>query len=188
MRYELWDKQSPVNGNEAISIIGEEQMLNEDNFILVYDNEVVIAIESIDTLRVAYELVGETWESIADQYLAMIAPSLDVLKANKIESLHKSCEQAIYDGFEFDGNIFEYDLKDQSRFQSTMIAIQMGMTGTVSWASKTNGIVDFTEVTFPLLFQAGLMHLQTMIGKSRILEGQVGTATTIEEINAIAWE
>lgn len=70
MTYELWDKQTSVNGKEAIEIIGQEQMENDDQFILFKDDTgAVIAIESVNTIKDSYGLTGDTWEEVAQAYL-----------------------------------------------------------------------------------------------------------------------
>jgi len=79
MKYEIWDKTTPINGVEAIDIIGEEQMENDDIFLIFHNDEnEVIAIESIDTIKPIYGFVGETPEQIADEYIQMRQkPSVD---------------------------------------------------------------------------------------------------------------
>ena len=73
MTYSLWDKISPVNGTEAIDIIGPEQTENDDEFILFFDGEEVVSIESVSTLRSIYGITEEGWEDAAAAYLAITA-------------------------------------------------------------------------------------------------------------------
>ena len=72
MTYEIWNKQTPINGVEAIDIIGEEQINNDDTFVIFY-NEIneVVAIESINTIKIIYSFTGLTVEDVIAEYIAM---------------------------------------------------------------------------------------------------------------------
>lgn len=69
MTYELWDKKKKVDGKEPVEIIGEEQLNSDEQFLLFYEGESIVAIESISTIKVIYNLKGETPEEIAEAYI-----------------------------------------------------------------------------------------------------------------------
>ena len=55
MKYQQWDKKSDVNGKTALELIGEEQMQNDDLFIIFTDDAgTFLSLESVDTLKAIY--------------------------------------------------------------------------------------------------------------------------------------
>lgn len=82
MRHEIWDKITPINGKEAIDIIGKEQIDNADQFVIFYENDIIIAIESVNTLKTTYGFAGITVDDIAAEYItrqstSSVAPSIE---------------------------------------------------------------------------------------------------------------
>lgn len=72
MKYQQWDKKTDVNGKAALELIGEEQIKNDDPFIIFTDDTgAFLSLESFETLRAIYKFQGETIDEIAYEYIQM---------------------------------------------------------------------------------------------------------------------
>lgn len=70
MKYQQWDKKSDVNGKTALELIGQEQIDNDDVFIIFIDDKGDFAsLESVATLRAIYNFQGETVDAVAAEYI-----------------------------------------------------------------------------------------------------------------------
>lgn len=94
MIYAEWDKQSPINGIEAVDIIGAEQMLNDDKFFVLYDDNLVItSIESVNTVKSILGITtDETIDIIAAKYIEYISTPI-LAPAQEIANLKTEVQQ-----------------------------------------------------------------------------------------------
>jgi hypothetical protein len=109
----------------------------------------------------------------------------------KISELNAACNAAILAGFTSDAlgidNTYDFDYDAQINLGGMLNAITAGIvTDSIVW--KASGIPQAHTIDqFKTVFAHGLTHKNTNIGKYWTLKGQVLSAETTEEINAIHW-
>ncbi|CAH1230656.1 hypothetical protein PAECIP111891_06712 [Paenibacillus allorhizoplanae] len=109
----------------------------------------------------------------------------------KISELNAACNAAILAGFTSNAlgtdNTYDFDYDAQINLGGMLNAITADIvSGTVVW--KASGIPQTHTIDqFKTVFAQGLSHKNTNIGKYWTLKGQVLSAETTEEINAIHW-
>jgi len=115
---------------------------------------------------------------------------LSIIKSEQIRLIKDSCNQAIYDGFEYEGHWYTYDLKDQSRFGLIKSDIDdLPPDSVVGWGVKDQEeeIVHDIE-SFKALYRHALyVHMKLMIDRSRELEDQIKASNSLDEIRSIVW-
>lgn len=119
--------------------------------------------------------------------------NVEQLKANKIDIINTSCEDAITAGFISSalGAPHTYDsaIEDQINLIGAVIAAGAGMPieykcydedGTKQWH-------DHTPQQMQQVYVDGLVYKVTQLKKATFLKDAVAAATTIEELNNISW-
>ena len=125
---------------------------------------------------------GEYYEVVA-----IPAPSLDELKAQKLTELKTIRDTEEVKPIEYNGNLFDFDDKARDRTNSAIIALSI--TGkSIEWttADNTNVIVtadDLRGVVANVAVRSNELHV-----KYRESKEQVEDCTTKEELENINWE
>lgn len=175
--------------------------------IILYSGENVIdTIQSVDNVQINGNDI--TWETgsmsgVKCSFLVLndnedfsINGVLDSARKNKIEELDKACSETILNYFPFDVNgvtyYFSNDMEAQANFEKAGRAFDKAYITNITWtAYNQNDIafrLTFDSVSFDNLYLAHLHHIQDNISKFRdVLEPQVLSATTIEELDSIKW-
>lgn len=121
---------------------------------------------------------------------------LDEAKEMKMKELRYNCEKTILGYFKATIDAVEYsfsnDMEAQSNFKDGMWALENNKATTVKWTAYDadwNVIrldLDLTKLNDVNVER--LTHQQTQVSKFRdILQPQVEAATTISEVEAVAW-
>jgi hypothetical protein len=159
------------------------------------------SIEKVDTVRIDNDTVedisytfdielGEYVEQSREQRYSPDPDAISPIDA-KIAELNAACNAAILAGFTSDSlgsvNAYDFGYDDQINLGGMLNAITAGIfTDDVIW--KASGVPQTHTIDqFKIVFAHGLNHKNANIGKYWTLKGQVLTAETTEEINAIHW-
>lgn len=199
MIYEQWDKQSPVNDIEAIDLIGQEQMENDDIFILVKDDEGnIISVESIATIQAIYGFEGESWEEVAEQYLETIKPeetkepvlTLEEVRALKISEIQMAYNQCLTNGFSSSAigeeHIFAYGQTDREKFMQLAISVLSEVAiFPVPIPAKNGTLVFHTFEQYKLLISDISTFAWNCQNLHYVLIEQARHAESVEELNNI---
>ena len=124
---------------------------------------------------------GEYYECVA-----IPAPTLDKLKAQKLTELKTIRDTEEVKPIEYNGNLFDYDDKARDRINSAIIALSI--TGqSIEWttADNTNVTVtadDLRGIVASVAVRSNELHL-----KYRELKERVENCTTKEELDSIKW-
>ena len=122
---------------------------------------------------------GEYYECVA-----IPAPSLDELKAQKINGFKAIRDAEEVKPIEYNGNLFDFDDKARDRINSAIIALSI--TGqSIEWttADNTNMLVtadDLRSVIAAVALRSNKLHNAYRTAKEKVLE-----ATTKEEVEKV---
>ena len=122
---------------------------------------------------------GEYYECVA-----IPAPSLDELKAQKLTELKTIRDTEETMPIEYNGNLFDFDEKARDRINSAIIALSI--TGqSIEWttANNTNVLVtadDLRSVIAAVALRSNKLHNAYRTAKEKVLE-----ATTKEEVENV---
>lgn len=89
---------------------------------------------------------------------------IDYHKELKIRELSNECESLIMEGFEYNGDFFEFNIKDQQNFNQ-QISLMQYTTGDITWKTLNNGIKAFAQSDFIAICFAGEQHKRGNISK-----------------------
>jgi len=116
-----------------------------------------------------------------------VEPTIDELKANKINELKTIRDAEEVKPIEYNGNLFDFDDKARDRINSAIIALSI--TGqSIEWttADNTNVLVtadDLRGVVANVAVRSNELHV-----KYRELKERVENCTTKEELDSIKWD
>lgn len=124
---------------------------------------------------------GEYYECVA-----IPAPSLDELKAQKLTELKNIRDAEEVKPIEYNGNLFDYDDKARERINAAIIALDVSK-GQIAWTTADNTEVmvnadDLRGVVAAVAIRSNELHV-----KYRQLKEQVEACTTKEQLEKIEW-
>lgn len=140
------------------------------------------------------ELVPMTFEDVERH----TTPTLEEVKAAKIESLSLQCQQAIYDGFESDAlgatHLYPANDKDQINLLASVTDAMRHPDEpewrTIFWCADKSGewaMRPHTADQIQAVGDAGKKNVTSMIIQNEELAQQVRSAKTPEEVEKIQW-
>lgn len=121
----------------------------------------------------------------------------ETLRYLKIQQLKYLCTNDIYNGFTSsvvneEGFAYEFGFNqhDQQNFDQQYLLIVSGDNNAelIKWKTLNFGIVEFKEDEFKQIIYDATYHKVTMQSKYWMLESQVLSATTNEEIDKVNWD
>ena len=124
---------------------------------------------------------GEYYECVA-----IPAPSLEELKAQKLTELKTIRDNEEVKPIEYNGNSYDYDDKARDRINSAIIALDIAGEGaSLSWttANNTEAIVtanDLRAIIAAVAVRSNELHIRYRNAKARVEKAQ-----TAEELEAI---
>ena len=124
-----------------------------------------------------------------DEYyecVAIPAPSLDELKAQKLTELKTTRDNEEVKPIAYNGNLFDYDNKARDRINAAIIALDI--TGqSIEWTTADNTNVAVTAQDLRNIIAAVALRSNDLHIKYRELKEQVLACATAEEVAKIAW-
>ena len=128
-------------------------------------------------------------EDKGDYYevVAIPAPSLDEVKAQKITSLKAQRDNLEVGDITVDGNTFDYDAKARERINNAIIALQAS-NGSILWTLADNNSVLVTAQDLVAVVSAVAVRSNTLHIAYRDAKAKVNAAMTAEEVNAVELE
>jgi len=120
-------------------------------------------------------------------------PSLDEVKKVKLQELNNDCKRTTLGTFTSSAlgepHTYSYDEEAQRNLiLGKTLVDNYSDTDTINWRiSDTRQVLPHTKSQFLVLFQDSVIHLMTNIEKFRLLESQVNSCTTNEEVELINW-
>lgn len=113
---------------------------------------------------------------------------IEPVRQRKVMELSDECNANIEAGFIFEGNEYQFNMKDQSNFNQQLSLILLDETLTsLYWKTENNGIQLLTREQFINTCKAGEFHKRTNIGHYWELKEYIQTQpfSSVEEIEAI---
>ena len=94
MNFKIWDKKEPINGVDAESILeNRNDIRNEENVILIYNEGIVTNIELCSVLKNIYNFDSNfTVEEVANNYLKLLEENKQNITNNDLEERVTSIE------------------------------------------------------------------------------------------------
>ena len=124
---------------------------------------------------------GEYYECVA-----IPAPTLDELKAQKLIELKTIRDTEEVKPIEYNGNLFDFDEKARDRINSAIIALSI--TGqSIEWTTADNTNVAVTADDLRSVIAAVAMRSNELHAKYRELKELVLACTTKEQLEKIEW-
>lgn len=134
-----------------------------------------------ETQLATIEDKGEYYECVA-----IPAPSLDELKAQKLTELKIIRDTEEVKPIAYNGNLFDYDDKARDRINSAIIALSI--TGqSIEWTTADNINVAVTAQDLRNIIAAVALRSNALHVKYRELKEQVLACSTAEEVAEIVW-
>ena len=122
-----------------------------------------------------------------DEYyecVAIPAPSLDELKAQKLTELKTTRDNEEVKPIAYNGNLFDFDDKARDRINSAIIALSI--TGqSIEWTTADNTNVLVTADDLRGVIAAVAVRSNALHAAYRKAKEQVEAATTVAEVEAI---
>lgn len=148
------------------------------------DEEYAKAAEYCNETQLAtIEDKGEYYEVVE-----IPAPSLEELKAIKLETLKATRDSLEVEPIEYNGNNFDYDEKARDRINAAIISLELlGADATLSWTTADNSEAIVTANDLKMVIANVAIRSNELHVKYRTLREQVDNATTADELNAINW-
>lgn len=124
---------------------------------------------------------GEYYECVA-----IPAPSLDELKAQKLTELKTIRDTEEVKPIAYNGNLFDFDEKARDRINSAIIALSI-TSHSIEWTTADNTNVAVTAQDLRNIIAAVALRSNILHVKYRELKEQVLACTTAEEVAEIVW-
>lgn len=126
--------------------------------------------------------MGEYYEVVA-----IAAPTLDELKAKKINEFKAIRDTEEVKPIAYNGNLFDFDEKARDRINSAIIALSI--TGqSIEWTTANNTNVAVTAQDLRGVVANVAVRSNQLHAKYRELKEQVENCTTKEELDSIKWD
>lgn len=113
---------------------------------------------------------------------------IEYKKDLKLVALSAECNSRILDGFEYNGDFFDFSMEAQANFNQQLSFLLMDTEmNTIGWKTENNGTKLFTRAEFIAICKAGEQHKRKHISnywkiKAHIIQTQFATP---EELDAI---
>lgn len=124
---------------------------------------------------------GEYYECVA-----IPAPTLEELKANKINEFKTIRDSEEVKPISYQGYRFDYDSKARDRISAAIIALDVSK-GQIAWTTADNTEVMVTADDLRGVIAAVALRSNDLHIKYRELKEQVLACTTAEEVAEIVW-
>lgn len=145
------------------------------------DNEYAECAKWCNENNATIEDKGEFYECVA-----IPAPSLDELKAQKLTELKSIRDAAEVEPISYNGNLFDFDEKARDRINSAIIALSI--TGqSIEWTTADNTNVSVTADDLRGVIANVAVRSNQLHAKYRELKERVENCTTKEELDSIKW-
>ena len=97
MNVKIWDKKESINGVDAETILeNRNDIRNEENVILIYNEGIVTNIELCSTLKNIYNFDSNlTVEEVANNYLKLLEENKQNITNNDLEERVTSLEDYV---------------------------------------------------------------------------------------------
>ena len=112
---------------------------------------------------------------------------LEEAKLDKWTEIKGNREETEFGSFTKDDLTFQSDSKSQSRIQGAVQRSQADPSISIDWTLADNTTQTFTGTEYIEVGNALSAHVAACHVKATTLRGQINSATTLEEINAITW-
>lgn len=141
--------------------------------------------------RTVYLLSGPQYFTPADIEAAAsytVIGSLDEAKANKLSELASARDNFITSDFTSGTRTYGYNEVDQKNYRGLALDVLLDPTvTTVTFKTKLDGVMGHTKEEFVQVCKDAKIHEESAWVKWFSLEAEVNAATTLEEVEAIAW-
>lgn len=164
------------------------------------DLETTFSAEFLASLAKCAKSVQVGWLFDGENFSAapVVTPSIDAVKAAQIETLRRACEESIVGGFKSSAlgakHSYPSDIKAQINLMGSVTdSILPGLPEewtTPFWVSDSEGVWGFKAHSAAQIQQVGRdgkAHVVTYQSALEELSSAVRAASTIEEVNSIAW-
>jgi hypothetical protein len=132
-----------------------------------------------------------TWEWNGAARRWAPTPTLRKLKSNRWDSIKIDRDAAEFGGFTWAGSTFDSDVQSQSRIQGASqlatLAMLSSQTFNIDWTLADNSVQTLSGADMLAVGQAMGVHVMTVHGTGRYLRNLIEAATTIEQLEGIAW-
>lgn len=112
---------------------------------------------------------------------------LDEAKRDKWSEIKGNREETEIGSFTKNDQTFQSDEKSQRRIQGAVQGSQADSGISIEWTLADNTTQTFTGTEFIQIGKALHEHVSACHSKASTLRGQISSATTLEEIDAITW-
>lgn len=173
-------------------MIVQANLLDSNGFII---EPVVVFVYDVLEVNVIKEVVPEgiytpRWDYETKTWVESVTLSelLNPLREAKVDQLNNDCQIAITEGFEHNGDVFQFNDKDQVNFNQQLSLILLDDSlNEVVWKTENNGVKIFTRQEFIETCKAGEFHKRNNIGNYWQLKEYVMTHDfkSVEELNDI---
>ena len=106
--------------------------------------------------------------------------TLDEIKAQKWSEIKAERDRLEYEGFEFEGNLYDSDEKSRARISA---AASLGVA--VEWTLADNSTIWLEPADLQRLVAALATHITTIHARGKIAREKIYNATTIAEVEAV---
>lgn len=111
--------------------------------------------------------------------------ALEIAKATKKVEINAKRDEAIEQDIEFNGEIFTNKKTDRDTISSYL---SLSLPENFAWIAKNNTPVPMTKKNLAALASLMFANLNENALKARVLKNRVDASSTIEEVEAIAWD
>lgn len=173
-------------------MIVQANLLDSNGFII---EPVVVFVYDVLEVNVIKEVVPEgmytpRWDYESKTWVESVTLNelLAPLRELKVDQLNIECQEAITGGFEFEGDLFQFNDKDQVNFNQQLSLILLDETlNSIIWKTENNGVKVFNRQQFIETCKAGEFHKRNNIGRYWQLKEFVMTHDfkSVDELNSI---
>lgn len=118
--------------------------------------------------------------------IVVVEPSLDELKADKLEALKAERDTKEVEPIEYNGNLYDYDDKARERINAAIIALELaGAEASLEWTCADNTDAMVTAADLRNIIAAVAVRSNTLHIAYRTAKTAVEAAESKEEVEAI---
>lgn len=121
------------------------------------------------------------------EVVAIPAPPLDMVKADKIAALKANRDAAEIEPIEYNNNRFDYDEQARDRLAIARQAIEDGAVDSIVWTTADNTRVSLVLDDFKGIGIAAALRSNALHVKYNELKSWVQDAETAEDVAAVVW-
>ena len=117
------------------------------------------------------------------------APSLEELKADKINELKIIRDTEEVKPIEYNGNLYDYDEKARDRINAAIIALEsQGEGASIDWTTADNADTPVTATDLKMIIAAVAVRSNKLHTAYRIAKEKVEAATTAADVEDVTFE